>query len=230
MLSPKINASELYQILGGFLKVDRKIRLALPSKGRLRDSSIETVKKMGIRLNENTRSYIIEDAKGIFEIVFARTFDIPLYVHYGAADLGITGYDVIVEREADVYELLDLGFGDCSLVAAVPESSEISSIKSLTGTPRVATEYPNITRKHFESLGKQAEILTVRGTAELAPRLGLAEIIVDITETGKTLKENGLKIIDKILDSSCRLICNRISYRIFENKINEIVERIRRTP
>lgn len=209
--------------------MDRKIRVALPSKGRLRDSSIETVKKMGMRLNENARSYIVEDAKNNFEIVFARTFDIPLYVHYGAADLGITGYDVILEREVDVYELLDLGFGNCSLVAAVPENSEISSLKSLSRTPRVATEYPNITRKHFESLGKQAEILTVRGTAELAPRLGLAEIIVDITETGKTLKENGLRVIDKILDSSCRLICNRISYRVFEKKINEIVEKIRRT-
>lgn len=210
--------------------MDRKIRVALPSKGRLRDSSIETIKKMGIHLNKDTRSYIVEDAKGKFEIIFARTFDIPLYVHYGAADLGITGYDVIVEREVDVYELSDLGFGNCTLVAAVPEKSEISSLKSLTGTPRVATEYPNITRKHFESLGKQAEILAVRGTAELAPRLGLAEIIVDVTETGKTLRENGLKVIDKIFDSSCRLICNRISYRVFEKKINEIVEKIRRKP
>jgi ATP phosphoribosyltransferase len=210
--------------------VDRKIRVALPSKGRLRDSSLDTVKKMGVHLNESGRAYIVEDAKGDFEFVFARTFDIPLYVHYGAADLGITGYDVILEREVDVYELLDLNFGKCSLVVAVPENSEISSVKSLSRTPRVATEYPNITRKYFESLGKQAEILAVRGTAELAPRLGLAEIIVDVSETGKTLKENGLKVIDKILDSSCRLICNRISYRVFEKKINGIVERIGRMP
>ncbi|MEM3640472.1 MAG: ATP phosphoribosyltransferase [Candidatus Bathyarchaeia archaeon] len=207
--------------------MNRKIRVALPSKGRLRNSSLEAVKKIGARLDESDRSYIVDDVNGNFAFIFARTFDIPLYVHYGAADLGITGYDVILEREVDVYELLDLGFGNCSLVVAVPENSEISSIKSLSRTPRVATEYPNITRKYFESLGKQAEILTVRGTAELAPRLGLAEMIVDMSETGKTLKENGLKIIDKIFDSSCRLICNRISYRVFGKEINEIVETIK---
>ncbi len=209
--------------------MNRKIRIALPSKGRLYNPSLEIAKKIGMRSNGNNRSYIVEDVNGNFEFVFARTFDIPLYVHYGATDLGIAGYDVIMEREADVYELLDLGFGNCSLVVAVPEESEISSLEDLTGTSRVATEYPNITRKYFQSLGKQAEVLTVRGTAELAPRLGLAEIIVDISETGKTLRENGLKVIDKIFDSSCRLICNRISYRVFEKTINEIVERIRRT-
>ena len=206
--------------------MNRKIRIALPSKGRLYKPSLEIAKKIGMRPNGNNRAYIVEDVNGNFEFVFARAFDIPLYVHYGATDLGIAGYDVIMEREADVYELLDLGFGNCSLVVAVPEESEISSLEDLTGTLRVATEYPNITRKYFQSLGKQAEVLTVRGTAELAPKLELAEIIVDISETGKTLRENGLKVIDKIFDSSCRLICNRISYRVFEKTINEIVERI----
>jgi len=153
--------------------MNRKIRIALPSKGRLYKPSLEIAKKMGMRPNGTSRSYIVEDVNGNFEFVFARTFDIPLYVHYGAIDLGIAGYDVIMEREADVYELLDLGFGNCSLVVAVPEESEISSLEDLTGTLRVATEYPNITRKYFQSLGKQAEVLTVRGTAELAPRLDL---------------------------------------------------------
>jgi ATP phosphoribosyltransferase len=171
----------------------------------------------------------MEDTEGYFEFVFARPFDIPLYVHYGAADMGITGYDLIVEREVDVYELMDLGFGRCSLVVAVPQEFKIDSIKNFSGTPRVATEYPNITKKYFESLGKTVEILTVDGAAELAPRLGLAEIIVDISESGKTLRENRLKVIDKIFDSTCRLICNRISYRVFEKEIGEVVERVRRT-
>jgi len=210
--------------------VNKKIRVALPSKGRLHKPSLKIVKKMGMRPNENNRSYIVKDEKGIFEFVFARTFDIPLYVHYGATDLGITGYDVVVEREVDVYELLDLGFGKCSLVVAAPEDSEINSVKDLSGPLKVATEYPNITRKYFEKFGKQVEILTLHGATELAPRLGLAEMIVDVSETGRTLRENGLKIIDKIFDSSCKLICNRVSYRAFEEKINEIIKKIRSSP
>lgn len=206
----------------------RKIRVALPSKGRIHSPSMEVAEKMGLRSIGSGRSYFMEDTEGYFEFVLARPFDIPLYVHYGAADMGITGYDVIVEREVDVYELIDLGFGRCSLIVAIPEEVKVDSIKDFPGTPRVATEYPNITRKYFERLGKPVEILTVDGAAELAPRLGLAEIIVDISESGKTLRENGLKIIDKIFDSTCRLICNRISYRVFEKEIAEVVERVRR--
>jgi ATP phosphoribosyltransferase len=139
----------------------------------------------------------------------------------------MTGYDIILEREVEVYDLLDLGFGNCRLVLAGPEGLDINSIKNSPKIPKVATEFPNLTRKYFESLGKQVEILTVSGTVELAPRLGLADLIVDVTETGKTLKENRLAIIDTILESSCRLICNRISYRTFEEKINNIVKKIK---
>jgi ATP phosphoribosyltransferase len=207
--------------------VNRKIRIALPNKGRLQAPSLNIVKEIGISLPENSRSYIVESLDKNFEVIFARAFDIPLYVHYGAADLGMTGYDIICEREVEVYELLDLGFGNCRLVVAAPEGSSINSIKNSPKVPKVATEFPNLTRKYFEGLGKQVEILTVHGTVELAPRLGLADIIVDITETGKTLMENRLAIIDTILESSCRLICNRISYRTFEEEINKIVEKIR---
>lgn len=207
--------------------MNRKIRIALPNKGRLQAPSLNIVKEIGVSLPENSRSYIVESLDKNFEVIFARAFDIPLYVHYGAADLGVTGYDMICEREVEVYELLDLGFGNCRLVVAAPEGSSINSIKNSPKIPKVATEFPNLTRKYFEGLGKQVEILTVHGTVELAPRLGLADIIVDITETGKTLMENHLAIIDTILESSCRLICNRISYRAFEEEINRIVEKIR---
>jgi ATP phosphoribosyltransferase len=209
--------------------MNRRIRIALPSKGRLQAPSLNVIKEIWIGLPENSRSYIVESLDKNFEVIFARAFDIPLYVHYGAADLGMTGYDIILEREVDVYDLLDLGFGNCRLVVAAPEGLSINSIKSSSKVQRVATEFPNLTRKYFESLGKQVEILTVHGTVELAPRLGLADMIVDITETGKTLRENGLAIIDIILESSCRLICNRISYRTFEEEINKIVEKIKET-
>ncbi|MEM2994840.1 MAG: ATP phosphoribosyltransferase [Candidatus Bathyarchaeia archaeon] len=207
--------------------MNRRIRIALPSKGRLQAPSLNIIKKAGISLPEDTRSYIVESLNKNFEFIFARAFDIPVYVHYGAADLGMTGYDIILEREVEVYDLLDLGFGSCRLVVAGPEGLDINSIKNSPKIPRVATEFPNLTRKYFEGLGKQVEILTVSGTVELAPRLGLADLIVDITETGKTLRENRLAIIDTILESSCRLICNRISYRSFEEEINQIVEKIK---
>lgn len=207
--------------------MNRRIRIALPSKGRLQAPSLNMLKEIGISLPEDTRSYVVESLDKNFEVIFARAFDIPVYVHYGAADLGMTGYDIILEREVEVYDLLDLGFGNCRLVVAGPEGLDINSIKSSPKIPRVATEFPNLTRKYFENLGKQVEILTVSGTVELAPRLGLADLIVDITETGKTLRENRLTIIDTILESSCRLICNRIAYRTLEEEINKIIEKIK---
>ncbi len=158
------------------------------------------------------RTYISETSDPKFEAVFARAFDVPIYIQYGAADLGLTGHDLILERKADVHELLDLGFGKSRLVVAVPENSAISSIEDVPAVARVATEYPNLCQKYFEGFGKQMEILVVRGTAELAPKLGLAQIILDITETGETLRRNKLKVIATVLDSSCRLACNRIAY------------------
>jgi len=207
--------------------MSRKIRIAVPSKGRLRDPCIRALENIGLNLRGESRSYIAEVSDPRFEVIYTRTFDVPLCVHYGAVDLGMAGYDLILERQVEVYELLDLGFGKCRLVVAVPEESEIRSIESISVMPRVATEYPNLSRKHFGSLGKQAEILAIRGTAELAPRLGLAEMIVDITETGETLRRNGLRVIDTILESSCRLICNKIAYRVFENEINELVVKLK---
>jgi ATP phosphoribosyltransferase len=160
-------------------------------------------------------------------VVFARAFDVPVYVQYGAVDLGITGHDLILEREADVYELLDLGFGKCQLVVAVTENSGINSIDDTPAVARVATEYPVLSRKYFETLGKQVEILGVRGTSELAPALGLAQIIVDLSSSGETLRKNKLKVIATILDSTCRLACNKIAYRTFESEINEFLEKLK---
>ncbi|MDH5438188.1 MAG: ATP phosphoribosyltransferase [Candidatus Bathyarchaeota archaeon] len=205
----------------------RKIRIAVPSKGRLNQPSIQALQAAGINILRKERTYVSETSDPRFETVFARAFDVPIYIQYGAADLGLTGHDVILERKADVHELLDLGFGKCQLVVAVPENSAINSINDVPAVARVATEYPNLCRKYFENVGKQVEILVVRGTAELAPRLGLAQIIVDITETGETLRRNKLKVIATILDSSCRLACNRIAYRVFESEIKELLGKLR---
>ncbi len=205
----------------------RKIRIAIPSKGRLSQPSIYTLQEAGINILREERNYLSETSDPRFEIIFARAFDVPLYVQYGAADLGITSHDIILERQADVHELLDLGFGECQLVVAVPEKSAIYSIKDVPALTRVATEYPNLSQQYFDGIGKQVEILVVRGTAELAPILGLAQIIVDITETGETLRKNKLNVISTILHSSCRLACNKITYRIFENEINELINMLR---
>lgn len=210
------------------VKMKRKIRIAIPSKGRLNQPSIQALQNAGINILRKERTYISETSDPRFEAIFARAFDVPIYVQYGAADLGITGHDIILERQAEVHELLDLGFGKCQLVIAVPENLKIRSVKDLPAVMRVATEYPNLSQKYFENAGKQVEILVVRGTAELAPTLGLAQIIVDITETGETLRRNKLKVIGTVLDSTCRLACNKIAYRVFENEINELIDKLRR--
>jgi ATP phosphoribosyltransferase len=210
------------------VKMKRKIRIAIPSKGRLNQPSIQTLQNAGINILRKERTYISETSDPRFEAIFARAFDVPIYVQYGAADLGITGHDIILERQAEVHELLDLGFGKCQLVVAVPENLKIRSVKDLPAVMRVATEYPNLSQKYFENAGKQVEILVVRGTAELAPTLGLAQIIVDVTETGETLRRNKLKVIGTVLDSTCRLACNKIAYRVFENEINELIDKLRR--
>jgi len=205
----------------------RKIRIAIPSKGRLKQPSIQVLQRAGVNILEEERAYVSKTSDPRFEVIFARAFDVPVYVHYGAVDIGITGHDLILEREADVHELLDLGFGKCQLVVAAPENSRINSINDIPAVTRVATEYPNLSRKYFEGLGKQVEILGVRGTSELASKLGLAQIIVDISSTGETLRKNNLKVIATILDSTCRLACNKIAYRTFENDINEFLARLR---
>lgn len=210
------------------VKMKRKIRIAISSKGRLNQPSIQALQNAGINILREERTYISETSDPRFEAIFARAFDVPIYVQYGAADLGITGHDIILERQAEVHELLDLGFGKCQLVVAVPENLKIRSVKDLPAVMRVATEYPNLSQKYFENAGKQVEILVVRGTAELAPTLGLAQIIVDVTETGETLRRNKLKVIGTVLDSTCRLACNKIAYRVFENEINELIDKLRR--
>lgn len=205
-----------------------KIRIGIPNKGRIKQPTMDALDRADITILEEKRTYVSKTSDPRFEAIFARANDIPVYVHYGAVDLGITGHDLILEREANVLELVDLEFGKATLVVAVPESSPIKTVNDVPALTRVATEYPNITRKYFERQGKQVEVLEVSGTTELAPKLGLAQIITDITSSGETLRKNKLKIIGIILDTTSRLACNKIAYRTFENEINELQTKLRR--
>jgi ATP phosphoribosyltransferase len=204
----------------------KKIRIAIPNKGRIKQPTMDALAGAGITILEEERNYVSKTSDPRYEAIFARANDIPVYVHYGAVDLGITGHDLILEREADVLELLDLEYGKATLVVAVPEKSPINSVNDVPALTRVATEFPNITRKYFEKQGKQVEVLEVSGTAELAPKLGLAQMIVDITSSGETLRKNKLRVIGTILDSTCRLACNKIAYRTFEKEISELQSKL----
>ena len=206
--------------------MEKKIRIAIPNKGRIKLPSVDVLADIGIKILEKERTYISKTSNPRYETVFARANDIPVYVHYGAVELGITGHDLILEREADVLELVDLEFGRATVVVAVPENSKIKTINDVLPLTRVATEFPNITRKYFEKLGKQVEILEVSGTTELAPKLGLAQMIVDITSTGETLRKNKLRIIDSLFETTSRLACNKIAYRVLEEEITEIQNKL----
>jgi len=205
----------------------KRIRIAIPNKGRIKQPTIDVLAQAGITILEEERTYVSKTSDLRYEAIFARAKDIPVYVHYGAVDLGITGHDLILEREANILELVDLEYGKATLVVAVPEKSPIKTVNDVPALTRVATEFPNITRKYFEEQGKQVEVLEVSGTTELAPKLGLAQIIVDITSSGETLRKNKLRIIGTILDSTSRLACNKIAYRTFEKEINELQSKLR---
>ena len=204
----------------------KKIRIAVPNKGRIKQPTMDALAGAGITILEEERTYVSKTSDPRYEAIFARANDIPVYVHYGAVDLGVTGHDLILEREADVLELLDLEYGKATLVVAVPEKSSMVTVNDVPALTRVATEFPNITRKYFERQGKQVEVLEVSGTAELAPKLGLAQLIVDITSSGETLRKNKLRVIGTIIESTCRLACNKIAYRTFEKEISELQSKL----
>jgi len=153
--------------------------------------------------------------------------DVPIYVEYGVADLGIVGKDILLEQSPSVYELVDLGIGRCRLVAALPAEKNSEDILSRGGILRVATKYPRITREFFSKKGISIEILYLSGSIELAPATGLADIIVDIVSTGRTLKENNLKIWEEIVPSTARLIANKASLHIKVKEIKDFLERIK---
>ncbi len=200
-----------------------KIKIAVPSKGRISEPSISILEKAGLGLiDKNNRKLISKTFYDNIEIMFARASDIPEFVNDGVADMGITGVDLINENEVDVRELLDLKFGQTKLVLAAPEESNIDSVDDITDDMKVATEFPVLTRKYLEEKGLNLKIVKLSGSTEAAPFIGLADLITDLTSTGTTLKMNHLEIIDTILESSIKLIANKESL----NEKRELIEAV----
>lgn len=198
------------------------VRLAIPNKGRIAAPIMELVEKSGLHLAEvGERRLITRTLDPHVEILFARPVDIPEYVATGAADLGITGHDMVIERESDVEELLDLQFGKAKLVLAVHEDSAFTSAKQLAGK-KIATEFPVITRTYFAQQKVKVNVVLVGGACEATPQLGIADAIIDLSSSGTTLKTNRLRVIDEVLLTSTFLIANKESLRTKKEKIGEI--------
>ncbi|MFC2729558.1 MAG: ATP phosphoribosyltransferase [Centipeda sp. (in: firmicutes)] len=204
--------------------VDDYLTIALP-KGKLFSLSANLFEKVGVtaeHLSEKSRKLIISNDECKVRFIITKTSDVPTYVEYGAADIGVIGKDVLVESEQDVYELLDLGFGKCRLMMAVPREERRSRLLDYAHT-RVATKYPHIAEQFFAQQGMQMEYIKLNGSIELGPLVGLSESIVDIVETGTTLVENDLEEIAHIMDVSARLIVNRVSFKLKFDRIYRIV-------
>jgi ATP phosphoribosyltransferase len=203
------------------------LRIAVP-RGALLGETLDLLDRLGVDTAEvrgNDRKLLFEDAG----IVTMRPSDVPTYVEAGAADIGITGKDVLVEQaEREVYELLDLGYGRCRMIlASVDGGDAMGEALRRLGMVRVATKYPKLAAAYFERTGRQAEIVEVKGSVELAPLTGLAEAIVDLTATGTTLRENGLVEREMIFEATARLIANPVSHKLKADAIDGLLERVR---
>ena len=209
--------------------MSRQLTLAVP-RGALFGETLDILDGAGVdtsQLRGDSRSLIFETDE--MTLVTMRPSDVPTYVEAGAADVGITGKDVLAEQsERDVYELLDLGFGPCRMIiATVDGENPMDEALRRLGVLRVATKYPRIASRYLEDTGRQAEIVEVKGSVELAPLTGLVEGIVDLTATGTTLRENGLVVREEIFLSTARLIANPVAYKLKAQAIDEMVERLR---
>ncbi|MBD3879147.1 MAG: ATP phosphoribosyltransferase [Quinella sp. 1Q5] len=204
------------------------ITIALP-KGKLFGLSAQLLRKVGWTaegLHEKSRKLIITNEAARLKFIITKTADVPTYVEYGAADIGIIGKDVILESGKDIYELLDLGFGACHLMMAVPKDKKRLRLEDYAHT-RVATKFPRIAESFFAAQGMQMEYIKLNGSIELAPIIGMSESIVDIVETGTTLRENNLEEIVTIMNATARLIANRVSYKLKFDRINPFVNDLR---
>jgi ATP phosphoribosyltransferase len=203
------------------------ILFALP-KGRLADNSLDLLAKAGLSTpsGDNGRKLVLESADGRFGYVMAKPWDVPTYVEYGAADIGICGLDVLRESGRNVHEPLLLPFGYCRLSVARPADRPDVPMR-YESQPRIATKFPRQAAQFFHARGVNAEIIHLSGSVELGPILGLADLIVDIVETGNTLRANGLIEVRTILESQAVLIVNRASYRLRAERIQEVIERLR---
>jgi len=197
------------------------------TKGRILSDTLPLLSAAGIvpveDANETRKLQVETNAAGT-RLLLVRASDVPAYVEYGGADVGVTGKDVLLEHSSDrIYEPLDLGFGRCQLVLAGKPGADPDA----SGKLRVATKYPEVTRRFFASRGRQVEVIKLYGSMELAPLTGMADLIVDIVETGSTLKANGLVILEPIASVSARLIVNRASMKMKHRKIHQLIDKLK---
>ncbi|MDR1541191.1 MAG: ATP phosphoribosyltransferase [Clostridiales bacterium] len=209
----------------------RYITFAL-AKGRLAHKAMCMLCEIGAANSEmreemkESRKLVFVDEQRKFKFFLAKASDVPTYVEYGAADIGIAGADTLLEEKRDLYEVADLGFGSCRIVVA-----GTPAMKSMFGRDnniRVSTKYPRIASEYFHGTRRQTiEIIKLNGSVELGPIVGLSDVIVDIVETGSTIKENGLEIIDEICEVSARMVVNRVSMKMERTRISELIEKVK---
>lgn len=194
------------------------------AKGRMQESALPLLARAGIRLNDgavNSRRLALMDETGRYRFLFVKPADVPVYVEHGIADCGVVGRDVLLESEADLLLPLDLDISRCRIVVAAADAEALTKGH---GMIRVATKYPNIASTHFGSRGIPVEIIQLSGSVELAPALGLADMIVDLVETGITLRENGLTVVEEITQSTGRLVVNRASYQLKSEEVTALIK------
>lgn len=205
--------------------MNEMISVALP-KGRLGESVYRVFEQIGYACPEihgDSRKLIFESSENAVRYFWVKPADVCVYVERGAADIGIAGLDIILEQEPDVFELLDTGRGICRLAVAGRRNADINSGKTL----KVATKFPNIAKRYYGEKSREIDIIKLNGSIELAPIVHLSDVIVDIVETGKTLEENNLEVLETICNLSARLICNKASYRFKTERIEQICKRMR---
>lgn len=192
------------------VKKMEQLRIAIPNKGRLSEKIYALLSDAGLNFpSKSERTLQVTTRDGKYSLIFVRTQDIPKFVEDEVADIGFTGFDIVTETKADVDKIMDLDFGQCDMVIAVKEEDNFNSPEELPEEIKVATSFPNIAKDYFDKIGKKAKIIEVSGATEITPRLGLSNVIVDITSSGSTLKANKLKIIGNILSSSAVIIARK---------------------
>lgn len=201
-----------------------QLTIAMP-KGRIFEEAYELLIKAGYQLPTEidlSRKLLIEIPEENMRFILAKPMDVPVYVEHGVADVGIAGKDVLLEQQRTVHELLDLQISKCYIATAGLPNTKMNEV-----APRIATKYPSIATNYYKEMGEQVEIIELNGSIELAPMINLADRIVDIVSTGRTLKENGLVEYERIAEVSSRLIANPVSYRMKSERIQELIKRVK---
>lgn len=199
------------------------------AKGRLAELAMDIFASIGmdcLEMKEKTRKLIFTDEKNKMKFILVKASDVPTYVEYGAADIGIVGKDTLLEENKELYEMINLGFGRCKMAVCGPIElkDEFHKINDL----KVASKYPHIAEKYFHEQGQTIELIKLNGSVELAPLVGLSDVIVDIVESGQTLKENGLDVLEDICPLSAWFVVNKVSMKMHTERIMDIVEKFKK--